>query len=236
MIKQKLYCLFIFTITLTITDAQKPVNQFDKEGKRHGLWTKNYYQTDQKRYEGTFYHGKEVDTFNYYTLSEGKSVLSAIKVFNNNDSLADVIFYTSKKKVISKGKMNGKRYIGKWIYYHKDSNTVMIEEHYNDSGLLHGERNVFYENGTIAEKAFYKNGLLNGVSTWYSEDEVLLRKSEYESGNLNGKTINYSKNGQIASEGDYKDNKKSGIWKYYKDGKLKKEVDHTNKVVVKTYD
>ena len=87
MIKQKVYFSFIFTIILTIAHAQKSVNQFDKSGKRHGIWTKNYHKTDQKRYEGQFVHGKEVDTFKYYTLSKGKSVLSATKVFNIKDSL-----------------------------------------------------------------------------------------------------------------------------------------------------
>ncbi len=104
MIKQKLILGLIFTIILTLGHAQKSVNQFDKEGERHGLWTKNYHQTDQKRYEGVFKNGKEIDSFKYYTLSKGKSILSAIKVFNENDSLADITFLASNKKVIRKVK------------------------------------------------------------------------------------------------------------------------------------
>lgn len=236
MIKQKVYFTFIFTIILTFAHAQKPVNQFDKDGKRHGIWTKNYHNTDQKRYEGKFDHGKEIDTFNYYTLANGKSVLSAIKVFNANDSIAEVAFFTSKKKLISKGRMNGKRYIGEWVFYHKNSDAVMITEHYNDAGNLNGERTVFYKDGTIAEKTTYKDGKLDGESKWYSESDILLRQCVYANDQLHGKTINYDSEGQITSEGNYIKDKKSGIWKYYKAGKLKKEIDHTNNKVIKKYE
>lgn len=235
MIKQKVFFSFIFTIILTLGYTQESVNQFDKNGKRHGIWTKNYHKTDQVRYKGQFKHGKEIDTFNYYTLSNGKSVLSAIKVFNEKDSIADIVFYTSTKKVISKGKMNGKRYVGKWIYYHKNSTDEMIVENYNDDGQLDGERKVLYKNGNVAELANYKNGKFHGESKWFSEDGKLLRHCMYENDELNGKTINYDADENITSEGEYTDDKKSGIWKYYDNGKLKKEVDHTNQVIIKKY-
>ena len=87
----------------------------------------------------------------------------------------------------------------------------------------------------MAEESHYKKGTLEGESKWYSENNVLLRHSIYKDGNLNGKTINYDSDGNITSEGDYTDNRKSGIWKYYESGKLKKEIDHTNQVVIKKY-
>ena len=235
MIKQKVYFSYIFTIILTIAYAQDPVNQFDKNGKRHGIWTKNYHKTDQKRYEGQFVHGKEVDTFKYYTLSKGKSVLSATKVFNLKDSLSDVKFFTSKGKIISEGKMNGKRYIGQWVFYHKDSSAKMIVENYNDNGELDGARTVFYENGLVAEETYYTNGKLEGHCKWFSEGNLLLRESVYKNGERNGKTINYDSSGNKVSEGEYKSDLKSGIWKYYESGKLKKEIDHTNNKVIKKY-
>lgn len=235
MIKQKVYFTLFFTIILTIACAQKPVNQFDEDGKRHGIWTKNYHKTDQKRYEGEFVHGKEIDTFKYYTLSKGKSVLSATKVFNLKDSLSDVKFFTSKGKVISEGQMNGKKYIGQWVFYHKDSSAKMIVENYNDDGKLEGIRTVYYQNGLVAEEAHYKNGELDGESKWFSESKTLLRHSIYKNGELNGKTINYDSEGKKTSEGDYTNDKRSGIWYYYESGKLKKEIDHTNNKVIKRY-
>ena len=236
MIKQKLFLGLIFTIILTTCFAQTSVNQVDKDGERHGLWTKNYHRTDQKRYEGVFDHGKEIDSFKYYTLSEGKSVLSAVKIFNKNDSLADVSFFASNKKVISTGKMNGRRYIGQWVFYHKNSTAKMIVENYNENGLLEGKRTVFYKNGLAGEIAFYKNGKLNGEAKWFSEKNVLLRHTNYKDDQLHGASINYDPNGVLTSEGNYVEDQKKGIWKYYKAGKISKEIDHTNNKVIKKYE
>lgn len=236
MIKQKVYFFFILTLILTTVNAQNAVNQFDKDGKRHGLWTKNYHKTDQIRYKGNFRHGKEIDTFKYYTLSNGKSVLSATKVFNDKDSIAEVTFYTSKKKIISKGKMNGKLYIGEWVYYHKNTSQIMITENFNDKGNLEGERTVFYESGKIAEQTFYEDGKLNGVCKWFYKSGKPLRQSHYKDDLLNGKTINYDPDGNIISEGDYEKDMKAGIWKYYKNGKITKEIDHTKQKVIKKYE
>lgn len=234
MIKQIKVLPLFFTIILTSAFAQKSVNQFDKDGKRDGLWTKNYHKTEQKRYEGMFKHGKEIDTFKYYTLSGGKSVLSAVKVFNEKDSIAEVSFLASNKKVISEGAMNGRNFVGQWIFYHNNSNAKMIVEHYNEAGELDGERNVFYENGNTAEKASYKNGKLNGESKWFTEKNILIKESHYKEDLLHGETINYDAVGNATSKGNYVEDKKAGIWSYYKDGKLTKEINHTtNKVISK---
>lgn len=221
-----------FTIILTSAFAQKSVNQFDNNGKRDGLWTKNYHETNQKRYEGVFKHGKEIDTFKYYTLSGGKSVLSAVKVFNENNNLAEVTFLSSNKKVISEGAMNGKNFVGQWVYYHKNSNTKMIVEQYNQDGELDGERYVYYSNGNTAEKASYKNGKLNGESKWLTEKGILIKESNYKDDLLHGETINYDASGNVTSKGNYAEDKKVGVWTYYKDGKLSKEIDHTTNTVI----
>ncbi|MBT8324532.1 MAG: toxin-antitoxin system YwqK family antitoxin [Winogradskyella sp.] len=232
MIKQKLIYVFIFTNILTSVYAQSEVNQFDKDSLRHGLWTKNYHKTDQKRYEGIFEHGKEVGEFKYYTLKGGKSVLSATKFFNKQDDIALVKFYTSSGKVISEGKMDGKNYIGKWTYYHKNSPIVMMSEYYNDQGLLDGERKVFYPNGIIAEQAQYNNGQLNGVSTWFSKQGKIIKSYNYTNDKLNGEAVYYDTSQQISSKGQYKNNMKVGVWNYYDNGILKKRVDHTKQEVI----
>lgn len=232
MIKQKTYISLILTLFLTTSYSQNATNQFDANGKRHGLWTKNYYQTDQKRYEGTFFHGKEIDTFNFYTLNKGKSVLSAVKIFNKTNDFAQVTFLASKGAVISEGKMNGKLFIGKWIFYHKNSIAKMIEEYYNAKGELDGKRTVFYKNGTIAELSNYKNGKLNGESKWFSESNQLLKTVKYIDNELDGKAIHYDSDGNVVSEGNYKKDKKIGIWSYYDKGKLVKKINHTTKAVV----
>ena len=192
MIKQNIISLFIFTIILTSISAQTKVNQFDDKGERHGVWKKNYAKTNQLRYEGKFFHGKEIDTFKYYKLKRKKSVLSAIKVFNPDNTKAEGVFMTSKGNVVSKGQMDGRHYIGKWIYYHKDSDKIMIEEFFNKEGLLEGTRIVYFANGKVAEITDYKNGKLNGVSKTFGESGKLLQQSSYANDKLNGPTIYYN--------------------------------------------
>nr|WP_321222974.1 toxin-antitoxin system YwqK family antitoxin [uncultured Psychroserpens sp.] len=224
---------YIFILILTVSSinsyAQESINQFDKDGKRHGVWKKYFDKTKQLRYEGQFDHGKEIGTFKFYTLNRGTSVLSATKVFNLNNENADVKFLSSKGKLISEGQMKGKLYSGKWVYYHNKSDAVMATEFYNENGKLEGEKLVFYPDGTTAEKANYKNGLLNGISTWYAKNGKILKEFTYLNDELNGECKYYDTNGNLEAEGTYRKDLKHGIWKYYKNGKLVETKDHTKK-------
>lgn len=232
MIKQKVFLILIFTNILTSVYAQNGVNQFDKNGERHGVWTKNYHDTNQIRYRGVFEHGKEVGEFKYYKLNGGKSVLSATKTFNKEDNVALVKFYASNGKVISMGKMNGKNYIGKWTYYHNNSSNVMMLENYNDNGLLNGERQVYYKNGIVAEHTNYSNGKLDGIAKWFSEQGNIIKSYVYKNHKLNGEAIYYDSTQNVSSKGFYKDNKKVEIWDYFENGILKKRIDHSTKTVI----
>ena len=57
-------------------------NKFDDEGKRHGKWRKNFDKTKILRYEGEFFHGKEIGLFKFYKNINKKAVLTATKQFN----------------------------------------------------------------------------------------------------------------------------------------------------------
>ena len=232
MIKQIKLPFIVFTITLTSLTAQNEVNKYDVNGKRHGVWQKNFPDTDQLRYQGQFYHGKEIDTFKFYKLKRKKSVLSAIKVFNPEKNKAEVSFFTSKGKLVSKGQMDGRKYVGTWLYYHKNSDTVMIQEVFNAQGKLDGTKKVFFENGEIAEIAQYKDGQLHGISKIYGESGKLLEETNYSNDKLNGKAVYYNLDGDIKAKGTFKDNLKIGIWEYYANGELSKKVDHDNDKII----
>jgi len=118
------------------------INQFDAEGKRHGVWKKNFEGTDQLRYEGELDHGKEMGLFKFYILVKKKSVLSATKLFKAKDDRDEMKFLKARGKTISEGKMVGKTYVGKGRYYHKNSDKKMKIETYDDNGLQQGERLV----------------------------------------------------------------------------------------------
>ncbi|MGJ5642245.1 toxin-antitoxin system YwqK family antitoxin [Formosa sp. S-31] len=219
--------LTLLLLAITPISLAQTINQLDANGKRHGVWKKNFENTKVLRYEGQFDHGKEIGTFKFYKNINKKSVLTAVKEFNKDNTIAEVTFLASNGKVISKGQMDGKKYVGDWVYYHNNSDKIMTTEHYNANGKLDGEKLIYYQNGQIAERANYKNGLLDGKSTWISEKGVVLKEFQYKDDQLQGVSKYYDLDGNLLAEGAYKKNRKDGIWKYYKDGKLDEEKDFT---------
>ena len=182
---KKFYSLLFFLLSCSFMFVQD-FNQFDANGKRHGVWKKNFEDSNIIRYEGQFSHGKEIGLFKFYKNYKKKAILSATKQFTEEDNKAQVKFLASSGKVISEGRMDGKIYIGTWKYYQKNSDKLLTLEHYNNQGELVGDRLVYYPNGQIAEKQYYINGKLNDACLWYSEKNVVLKSFFYEKGELHG--------------------------------------------------
>lgn len=222
--------VFIFFL-LGVSNAllAQTFNQFNENGKRHGVWRKYFEDTKVLRYEGAFTDGKEIGLFKFYKNIKGKAVLSATRQFNDSTDLAEVTFLTSIGKVISNGKMRGKTYVGTWKYYQKNSDKLLFFEHYNDEGKLEGKRYVYYENEQVAEEANYSNGLLQGDAIYYSLKGMVLKTMFYVDGELHGEAKFYNPKGELLVEGIYRRGKKHGPWKYYNDGELKETKDFTIK-------
>lgn len=213
---------FFWVLILTVgmgVNAQE-YNQYDAAGRRHGQWQKVFKGTNILRYQGTFDHGKEVGLFKFFKPVKGKAVLTATREFNTTTASAKVTFYDPYGMVVSEGEMNGKTYIGAWKYYQRNSQQLLIAEHYNTTGVLHGERIVYYKNGQIAEQNYYKDGVLDGEALWYAKNGALIKKYMYVMGKLHGKAQFYDSSGHLKTEGAYKADKKHGTWTYYDQGKI----------------
>jgi len=213
---------------LCTTISAQDINQFDANGKRHGIWKKMFDDYKVLRYEGEFNHGEEVGLFKFYKNIDGRAVLTATKKFNNTNGKAYVTFFSSTGKVISEGLMNNKLFVGEWKYYQQRTNGLLTLENYTDNGELDGDRLVYYENGQIAEKKHYNKGKLDGASIWFSEDGTILKEFFYVNDVLHGPSMYYSPKGEVIAEGRYKNGKKFGVWKFYENGKLTEEKDFTN--------
>lgn len=213
-----LFGIFFGSVSLI---AQNDINQMDANGKRQGVWQKKFPGTNQLRYEGQFKHGKEVGVFKFYC-EDCKSQPMVVKTFNDNDNIALVQYYTKKGKLVSEGKMDGKKRIGEWLYFHKSSSNVMTRETYID-GKLQGKKLTYYPHGQIAEEENYVDGLKQGENNYYGPKGELLKKLTYQNDKLEGKGYYYDASGNIEIEGTYKKGRKHGLWKYYENGKLTKE-------------
>ena len=227
MIKQNIILFLFLTLTLTSMVAQDHINQLDTDGKRHGTWRKDFDGTTQPKYEGVFEHGKEIGLFKFYKLDGKESVLSATREFQPDSDHIDVKFYSSKGKLISEGKMIGKSFVGKWLYYHNKTNGVMIDEHYNNKGRLEGERLVYYPKGQLAEQAYYVDGKQEGNSKVFAENGTVIKDFSYKNDMLEGISKYYDAAGQLLAEGAYRNDQKHGMWKYYENGVLTEEKDFT---------
>ncbi|GAB2774353.1 hypothetical protein GCM10010465_20790 [Actinomadura fibrosa] len=193
-----------------------------KESAVRNGYIKGYYDKDSThlKYEGEFVHGKEKGLFKFYQRGHKNPV--ATKFFQPGSDTVVVTFLTQKGKIVSEGKMLGTERTGTWKYYHDDSDKLMMLENYKN-GVLEGEKLVYYDNGTLAERSNYQKGLLHGQRFLYSVKGVVLEDLQYEDGELHGPAKFYNGKGELLSEGNYKRDKHFGIWRYYENGELKEE-------------
>lgn len=217
--------LLVFLMVIQSGFGQELWNQVDDKGNRHGKW-KKFYDNGAIRYQGEFLHGKEIGTFQFYTL-ENASIPDFIKEFNPNSDLVKVTYFYPDGKLKSIGQMQGKDRTGNWIYYFKDGKTKMSEESYQN-GLLTGDYKIYYINGKLTEWSIFKYGLLNGTSKRYSETGVLVEAINYTDGKLNGEALYYNTVGILILKGTYLNDVSVGAWEAYENGQLK-DVYYPNK-------
>lgn len=211
----------LFLITLHIGLHAQDINKIDTEGKRHGQWKGVYEGSKKPRYEGTFDHGKETGTFKFFADDE-KSTLMATRIFDANGSCYTTFLDTEGNKV-SEGREVNHLQEGEWKYYHHKSKAVMSTERYI-KGKLTGIRKVFFKNGIIAEEITYVNGVKDGIYKKYNEKGKILEEALYSKNNYNGQATYRDVSGTIVSQGVYTDGLKTGIWKYFKNGAVVKQV------------
>lgn len=196
--------------------AQEKINQQDANGNRVGVW-KKYYNNARIRYQGQFEVGKEVGVFKYYSaLSSEHPII--IKSFIKNSNKATVQFFSEKGVLESEGVMEGKKRIGKWLYYHEGGKSIVAEENY-EKGTLNGVSKTYYLNGKITEFSHFKNGKLHGNLKRYADSGVLLDDLNYENGKLHGRAKYYNIEGKLIYWGAYENDEKVGKWEFSENGK-----------------
>lgn len=214
--------LFLCLCISEVCISQK--NQLDQEGRRHGQWKVNFEGSSEPKFEGQFEHGKEVGKFKFYKKGFYDHPTAIMNFETGNDSVM-VTYYTQKAKPISKGMMLNRKREGKWIYYHQESDSIMMSEIYKND-KLNGLQKTFFTNGKLAEKTFYTNGEKNGESLIFADNGQVTKSLQYKNGKLQGTAIYYNIKGEKIMEGSYNEGSKSGHWKFYKNGILEKEEDY----------
>jgi antitoxin component YwqK of YwqJK toxin-antitoxin module len=218
---KRLAVILYLLLTSGTVSAQSKINQFDAEGKRHGVW-KKMHRNGNIRYQGKFEHGKEVGTFKFYAITGEKHPM-VIKKFQGYSGIVDVHFFSKKGIVESQGKMEGKKRVGIWTYFFNDGKTVLSTETYKD-GLLDGEVKIFYKSGKITEISHYKSGKLHGNRIRYSDTGVVNENLTYKNGIMNGPAVIYDEKGEIFARGSYENGVRTGVWEFNMDGEMVKSA------------
>ncbi|MFL1896126.1 toxin-antitoxin system YwqK family antitoxin [Aquimarina sp. 2-A2] len=214
----KYYFIISFLWMTSATSIAQSYNLYDADGKRHGKWQKTYENSKQLRYEGNFEHGKEIGEFKFYKPGSGNKP-TAIKVFSKKTDTVHISYFSQKGRLMSKGTLLNKKRVGRWEYYHNNSDKLMMTEFYKND-KVDGEQLTYFPNGQLTERVTYVNGKREGRRFIYSEQGALIKEFTYENDQLHGLTKYYDPEGILLIEGSYKHDRKDGIWNYYKDGKL----------------
>ena len=116
----KIFSTLIILLLPLLLTAQ--INQTDIEGRRHGLWKKQY-PNGNLIYEGRFKHGKPVGEWKRY--HEGGQLKAVINYAGDTDS-AYTQLYNPRGKKIAEGNYLDKAKAGKWSFF-SDGQKITAE-------------------------------------------------------------------------------------------------------------
>ena len=146
----------LILISLSISVNAQDINQLNTNGKKQGVWKKNY-DNGNLRYSGQFNNDIPIGIFYYYYKS-GELQLEK-EFFHQGKAAATYIFYKNGNLKASGLYVNELK-DSTWNYYNRDS-ILILQEVYS-AGALNGTVKTFYDEGTIYEEKTYQNNTLNG--------------------------------------------------------------------------
>ncbi len=210
--------LFLLSFCSYCVVAQTNLTPIDAQGKNHGVW-KKYHDNGKLRYEGTFNHGAEVDTFKFYFYNGS---LRALNIFSKDTAgLCYSKQYSDGKQLVAEGQYLKTKRKGTWLYYDATGRLLSKEQYKND--LKEGKAIVYHENGKIAETTVYKNGIKEGEWELFYDTGNIKMRGAYADDHLQGVTYLFEYDGSLRAKGNYNKGLMAGTWKFYND---KKELEY----------
>ncbi len=202
----KIFSTLILLLLPLLLVAQ--INQTDSEGRRHGLWKKQY-PNGRLVYEGHFRHGKPVGEWKRY--HEGGQPKAVIVYAEDSDSAYTQLFNPRGKKV-AEGNYIDKTRAGKWKFF--SGEQKIAAENYS-RGLKHGVSKTFYETGELLQSTEWKDGIQEGKHQVFYKNGEPYMQCKYSNNQRNGLYFTYHQNGRVEMEAYYKNNLRHGDWKFY---------------------
>ena len=134
-------------------DTGKALNRIDQEGRKQGLWKKNY-PDGNLRYKGHFMDDKPTGVFkNYYDESDS---IQSIRVFSDSGQVAYAHLFYSTGALWAEGKYVNEKKDSIWKFY-DDVQRLVLKNQYKN-GKRDGKSVIFYPDGnTLQVKSWQKN-------------------------------------------------------------------------------
>ncbi|HTB31168.1 MAG TPA: hypothetical protein VK808_04030 [Bacteroidia bacterium] len=191
-------------------DTGTALNKIDAEGRKQGLWKKNY-EDGNIRFVGHFWDDKPSGVFkNYY--DQGDS-LQSIRVYSNDGQTAYAHLFYTTGALWAEGKYVNEKRDSIWKFY-DDVQRMVLKNQYKN-GKREGKSVIFYKSGNTLEVKNYKNDLEEGPFQQYFDEGGLKEEGTYLHGKLVDTLFIYDIDGYINIKGKYVNDMKEGNWIFY---------------------
>ncbi|MBK8340012.1 MAG: hypothetical protein IPK99_08460 [Flavobacteriales bacterium] len=202
--------LALILLLLAAASSVAQVNQNDAQGRKQGLWRKNWAESEQVRYNGTFKDDKPVGRFTYYS-TEG--LVESIVDHYADGSGAHGRHFHPNGKVMAEGRYVGQAKDSTWVYL--DANGLRRSQEQWKNGRKQGEELSFFDDGTISERITFVNGLQEGLHEQFFPGGQVKYRGSYVRGEGEGVMTWYQPDGKKEVEGHMVSGQRDGIWYYF---------------------
>ncbi len=202
-------------------------NVTDSLGRKQGQWAKKY-PNGRYSYEATFKDDRPVGKIRRY-YDDGK--LSMTISYDTNDTCRVVSYYPNKK-VEYRGQYFNKLREGTWYFYSAEGYPLSRETY--SHGVLHGIRQILFEDGHVYEATTWVDGLREGPYIRYFISGTKQVESAYHKDELHGRFREWGSDGGLILDGTYDNGTRVGTWKvrYLDAGNLKSTIIYDNHGIV----
>ncbi|MEX1133101.1 MAG: toxin-antitoxin system YwqK family antitoxin [Flavobacteriales bacterium] len=222
----------LFFILLSCTAFAQPgssdLNRSDAQGRKQGDWAKAW-PNGKLRYQGRFKDDKPMGEFKHFD-EEGR--LTSIQLHAGDGKVSRAQHFHPNGKTMAKGKYVQQVKDSTWNYFDTEGQLRKVERY--DSGRLHGPQEVYYPNGTLAEKDNYANGKLHGESQSWFDNGNVKTLATYMNGEPEGNMVFYFPTGKKEIEGKLVNGDRDGAWYYFNaDGTIQLQALYRQGALVK---
>jgi antitoxin component YwqK of YwqJK toxin-antitoxin module len=180
----------IAALFFTAAVVAQGVNKTDAQGRKQGVWQKNYPKSTAFEYKGQFKDDKPVGTFTYYYPS---TKVKAVIKHDEKTGRSAALMYHESGVLFARGIYKNQLKDSVWDYFGPSGRLSKKETYLKDQ--LHGKTTVYYVSENPEDKR-----------------ELPAKVTNYVNGVLDGEVIEYFESGTIKSKGTYVKGAKEGLF------------------------